>query len=108
MIFAAAQCPKHPGLGRSGGVHRESGTGLGPDGGGAVVSGGHLDVDAGGAPILIGSLQLRIGVVHAAVLVDGQAQLLGGAAPLCIGRIPAVSHPGGFASTGDGALQLGI
>ena len=44
------------------------------------MPGGHLDVDAGGAPILIGVLQLRIGVVHASLLVDGQTQILGGAA----------------------------
>ena len=72
------------------------------------MSGGYLDVDAAGAPVGIGVLQLRIGIVHAPVLVDGQAQVLGGTAPLGIGRLPTVSHAGGFATAGDDALQLGI
>ena len=87
-------------------MHHEAGTGLGPDGGGAVVSGGHLDVDAAGPPALIGVLELRIGIVNTSVVVDGQAEFFSGAAPRGIGRSPAVPHPGGFATPGDGALQL--
>ena len=47
-------------------------------------------------------------VQHAAVLVDGQVQVLGGTASLGIGHIPAVPHPHCFASTGNRALQFSI
>ena len=49
------------------------------------MAGGHLDVDAAGAPVGSGVLELRIGIMHASVLVDGQAEFFGGAAPLGIG-----------------------
>ncbi len=53
---------------------------------------GNLGVDAAGAPVATGVLRLRIGVVHTAILVDGQTQILGGAAPLSIGRLLAGRH----------------
>ena len=81
MIPAVAECAKHTRPGGSVGMKPEPGVGLGPDGGGPVVSRGDLDVDASVPAVGIEVLDLRIGVKHPALGVDGEAELPGNAVP---------------------------
>ena len=103
---ARREYAEHLSPGGSVGVHPESGGGLGPDRSLAVVPRGDLDVDAPAPPVGVDVLDLRIGVEHASLGVDGELQLPGGAVPLGVGGPPAVPHPCGLAPARDGALEL--
>ena len=101
-MILAAERPKHPRSGRPVCVHPEPGRGLGPDRSLAVVARRDLDVDAPAPPVGVGVLDLRIGVEHASLLVDGEAELSGDTVPLGVrGPATVLSH----ARTRSGARQ---
>ena len=87
-------------------VHPEPCGGLGPDRSLAVVSGRDLDIDASAPPLRVDVLDLRIGIEHASLRVDGQTELPGGVVPLGVGGPPAGSRADGLAPACDGALEF--
>ena len=107
-MILAAERPKHPRSGRPVCVHPEPGRGLGPDRSLAVVPRRDLDVDASAPPVGVGVLDLRIGVEHASLLVDGEAELSGDTVPLGVGGPATVSRARGLAPARDSALELAV
>ncbi len=105
-ILAVAECPEHLSPGRPVRVKPEPGRGLGADRSLAVVARCDFDVDASASPLGVGVLDLRIGVEHAFLGVDGELQLPGGPVPLGVGGPAAFPHPCGLGSVRDGALEL--
>ena len=108
-MVLAAERSKHPRGGRSVRVHPEPGRGLGADGPFAVVAGRDLDVDAAAPPLGVGVLDLRIGVEHASLRVDGEAELSGGTVPLGVLPPEACTLPMSvkYASTAEISFLFG-
>ena len=107
-MILAAERPKHPRSGRPVCVHPEPGRGLGPDRSLAVVARGDLDIHSAAPPVGVGVLDLRIGVEHASLLVDGEAELSGDTVPLGVGGPATVSRTRGLALACYGALELAV
>ena len=107
-MVLAAERSKHPRSGRPVRVHPEPGRGLGPDRSLAVVARRDLDVDAAAPPLGVGVLDLRIGVEHASLRVDGEAELSGGTVPLGVRGPATVSRTRGLALACYGALELAV
>ena len=108
MIVAVAQRPKHPRSDRLVCVHPEPGRGLGPDGSSSVVPRCDLDIHSAAPPIGVGVLDLRIGVEHASLLVDGELQLPGSTVPFGVRGPATVSRARGLAPASDSALELAV
>ena len=107
-MILAAERPKHPRSGRPVCMHPEPGRGLGLDRSGAIVSRRDLDVDAAAPPLGVDVLDLRIGVEHVSLLVDGELQLPGSAVPLGVCGPATVSRTRGLAPARDSALELAV
>lgn len=67
-----------------------------------------LDGDTPGPPVGSGLLDLRVGVEHASVRVDGELQLPGSTVPLRRPRPIGRLSPDGRAPVCDGALELTV
>ena len=107
-MILAAERPKQARSGRPVCVHPEPGRSLGPDGSLAVVPRCDLDIHSAAPPLGVGVLDLRIGVEHASLGVDGELQLPGGAVPLGVRGPAAVSRTRGLAPARDSALELAV
>ena len=105
-MILAAERPKHPRSGRPVCVQPEPGRGLGPDRSRSVVPRCDLDIHSAAPPLGVDVLDLRIGVEHASLLVDGELQLPGSAVPLSVRDPAAVPNPSGLGTARDGALEL--
>ena len=89
-------------------MHPEPGRGLGPDGSSSVVPRCDLDIHSAAPPVGVGVLDLRIGVEHASLLVDGEAELSGDTVPLGVGGPATVSRTRGLAPARDSALEFAV
>ena len=108
-MILAAERPKHPRSGRPVCVHPEPGRGLGPDRSLAVVPRGDLDIHSAAPPLGVGVLDLRIGVEHASLLVDGELRALRrSTVPLGVRGPATVSRARGLAPARDSALELAV
>ena len=107
-MILAAERPKQARSGRPVCVHPEPGRSLGPDRSGAVVPRCDLDIHSAAPPLGVGVLDLRIGVEHASLGVDGELQLPGGAVPLGVRGPAAVSRTRGLAPARDSDLELAV
>ena len=107
-MILAAERPKHPRSGRPVCVHPEPGRGLGPHRSLAVVPRCDLDIHSAAPPLGVDVLDLRIGVEHASLLVDGEAELSSDTVPLGVGGPATVSRTRGLAPARDSALELAV
>ena len=107
-MILAAERPKQARSGRPVCVHPEPGRGLGPDRSLAVVPRCDLDIHSAAPPVGVGVLDLRIGVEHASLLVDGEAELSGDTVPLGVRGPATVSRTRGLAPARDSALELAV